>query len=162
MRVFALAMLCMVPVVLFSQGPVVTKATIGSTDYLWQVTDSSGKTSVPSKIFNRTFTSLSIDTAQGIPTYDTGALWLIVTSKDSASILISYQLSNDGLVWTAPRLVDSLKMTNQTQPVVKSLNLSAPADSAAFIRPILEFSAKAFAKGTTTPTYSARYAIKRD
>ena len=159
-----LVVLCF-PVVLSAQivtGILEPLGTGEKSEYLWSVNDTSGSTlRIDSVLYNRTFTSIVADTTQAIYTIRGKSLWVHVAAKDSCTILTKYQLSQDGLTWMAAVPLDSVKVAAQSY-FIKSYNLSTPADSARFIRLLLPFSVSAYAKGTTTPTYSVTYAIKRD
>lgn len=160
-----LLMLLVVPALAVGQGIVVTAPSAGleKSDYFYRVVDTAGTTPrLGAVIYNRAFTGSTVDTSQILETTRTKSVWIHAASKDSTSLLISYRLSLDTKVWTAFRLLDSLKMTNQTGVVVKSLNVSAQADSARYIQFQFSHSAKAYAMGTTSATYTVTYAIKRD
>lgn len=130
-------------------------------DFLRVISTKTGSAVDTAEIFGRTFTSVTSDTTQILPVFRGKTLWLQLAALDSCSILPKYQLSLDGSNWAPSVSLDSLKMTSQTY-VIKSINMSTVADSARFVRFILDFSTNAYAKGTTTPTYSAAYAYKRD
>lgn len=124
-------------------------------NWLRVVSTSTGSALDTATIHNRTFTGVTADTTNAISVLDATEVWLILSAKDSCSVLPKYQLSNDGKTWMAAVGTDSLKVAAQSY-YVKSINVSTPADSAAYMRFILNFSVAAYAKGTTTPTYDAR------
>lgn len=158
-------LLLVVPVAVWSQATVVPTVNEGvgeGTGYLYTVDDTTGGTPrVGSLMYNRTFTSITADTTQSIPTYRSKSLWVHVAATDSCTILTKYQLSLDGISWATAVSLDSVKVTSQAY-FIKSYNLSTVGDSARYVRLLLPFDTNAYAKGTTTPTYSVTYAIKRD
>lgn len=166
MRLPVLVALCAIPALLYSQGIVVAAPSQGIgevSDYFYRVVDTMGTTPrIGAVIYGRTFTGGVTDTTQIISTYRAKSLWIHLLARDTTTIRISYRLSSDGKVWTPFRASDSLKIGGETRPFLKSMNFSAAADSARFIQFRFVHSAQAYAFGTTTPTYTATYAIKRD
>lgn len=155
MKQFILATLLVIPVVMSAQ---ITQGTQLIIDMGWLsvVSTKTGSALDTATIFNRTFTSVTADTTNAVDVQDANEVWLIMSAKDSISVLPKYQLSNDGRNWSSYAVsMDSLKVTNQSY-LSKAVNVSTPADSAAYIRFILNIDTKAYAKGTTTPTYDAR------
>ena len=106
--------------------------------------------------------AVSADTSQTVPLYRAKSFWVQMSAKDSISLIPQYQLSPDGSAWALAVTFDSLKINDNQSLVNKSVNLSAVADTAAYVRFIFTPSRNAYPPGTTTATYSVRYAIKRD
>jgi hypothetical protein len=155
MRILALVILCTVPLILSAQ--VANPVQQG-----WGELTTIVKTNNGTAIVDRTFTSVSTDTTEWIPTVRGKSFWLLLSAKDSCSVLPKYQLSHNGVNPTDYAVsTDSLKVTNQAYHI-RAVNVSTPADSASYIRFLLQFSTSAYAKGTTTPTYTAQYSIKRN
>jgi hypothetical protein len=143
------------PAIAFGQ---VTQGALLITDgmgWLRVVSTKSGGAVDTAYIHNRTFTGITADTTNAVNVLDASEVWLILSAADSATVLPKYQLSNDAKNWRSAVSTDSLKADEGVYEM-KAINVSTPADSAAYIRFILTFDTKAYAKGTTSPTYDAR------
>jgi len=160
-----LFLLCL-PVFLGAQELIVQSPNEGMgerSDFLRLVTDPDGDGvfALGAEIHGRSYTGSTLDTTQAIPVFRGTSLHLYLSAKDSATVLVSYQLSDDGNSWTTKTASDSLVTLSDTYGL-KSINFSTIALTARFIRFHLDFDTVVSAAGTTTPTYSASYAIRRD
>lgn len=154
-RMLAICALCL-PLAANAQVTQGAQLIINATNWLRVVSTKTGSAVDTATIFNRNYAGITADTTNAVNVLDASALWLVLSAKDSITILPKYQLSNDGKNWSSYAVAtDSLKVTNQSY-LTKAINVSTPADSASFIRFILNIDTKAYAKGTTTPTYDAR------
>jgi len=105
-------------------------------------------------MWNRTFTSVSADTTMGVNVTKFNTVYLVVAGFDSCSILPSYQLSPDNSKWTTAVSLDSLKISSDVSVQFKTIDISTAVAGAAYVRFILTHSDNAYARGTTTPTYT--------
>lgn len=87
-------------------------------------------------------------------------VYLSVQSKDSATILIKYQLSVDRVALGTLTTIDSLQTTSNAGNL-KTINVLTVAGGAPYVRYVLAKSALAFPLGTSTATYSAVVTKKR-
>jgi len=105
-------------------------------------------------LWNRTFTGVTSDTTLAIDISRVATVNLVVAGFDSCSILPSYQLSTDNVKWTTAVALDSLKINSDASVQLKVIDVSTAALGAIYIRFILAHSDNAYARGTTTPSYS--------
>jgi hypothetical protein len=108
------------------------------------------------QILDMAYVSEQIDTTQAFGPVDFAAVFVNVQSKDSASILIKYQLSSDGVTWGALTTLDSLSTAAGD---FKSVNLTASLLGA--YRARLIFTIQDYRLGTSTATYTAGLTSKK-
>ena len=113
------------------------------------------KTNNGVKIAGKAFTGSTVDTTQAIPLYKYGGMGLFTQLKDTAKVVITYQLSYDSLTWTPPIPLDSLKRVTDTTNV-KNLSFTTHMLAAPYGRFIFTMTSV----GTVTPTYSAGIKIQ--
>lgn len=109
------------------------------------------------EILNKAYAAATLDTTQTVDASYFKEAWLTVQSKDSGSILISYQLSLDGVTWGVATLYDSLS-TASNAGAARLTNLSTVAAGAPYFRLILD--PNVFNLGFSSATYSARITLK--
>lgn len=104
----------------------------------------------------RTYTITTIDTTLAMQTVDWKTNVLCLQTLDTATILISYQLSTNGTNWFAKVLQDSLQ-NKTTTGTVKTTDFSSIVLGSPFIRFIFAFDVKSFSwtNGVGTKTYTA-------
>jgi hypothetical protein len=122
-----------------------------NTSYLKIRSTISGKNNVTIKA--RSYTSATCDTTWAYDVSGYSSMSITVQTQDSATILIKYQLANDTSYWFDLTTIDSLKSGNSGNRI--KLDFSKFVAGTKYIRFVFEFSAKAYAMGTSSPTYSA-------
>lgn len=117
------------------------------------------KTKGGTSVLNKAYTGTTLDTTQALGLAAWTNNFVNVSSADSASVTIKYQLSVDGVNWGVLTTADSLSTASNTGDV-KSVNLSTYAVGSPFIRFIFALN-PSFRLGTSSATYSASLMQKR-
>lgn len=108
------------------------------------------------KISARAYTATTDDTTSAIGTQDYGTFQFTLSSLDSATILIYYQLSQNGTSWSTRTLLDSLNSGSQGTGFITK-DFTGYVLGAWFVRFEFVFSILARPVGTTSATYIATY-----
>ena len=112
-------------------------------------------------IKGRAYTTTLGDTSQTLSLVDHKTIYVNVHSLDSATIRISYALSDDAANWSTFTLKDSLA-TETDGGGLKSGDLTSSVLGARYARFLFSSSATiAIAQGTTSATYHASYVLKK-
>jgi hypothetical protein len=111
------------------------------------------------QIKDRTYAASQIDTTEAIPCRNFKSIYVSVATKDSLSMLIRYRLSLDGFSWGNSTTLDSLVYVTTTGVGVKNVDFTSTIGGFSFVQFV--FTVQAWQRGTTTPTYSARYTLKK-
>jgi hypothetical protein len=111
------------------------------------------------QLLNRTYASGTTDTSEAIRCAPWNNTYVTLSSKDSISLHLKYQLSVDGQTWGVLTTLDSLSTGTGAGPAVKVVSLTSTILGAPYARFILAVTA--FNRGTSTPTYSAYLVQKR-
>jgi hypothetical protein len=146
--------------------PVVT-GNYNSTDFLrrWNT----GRADSTGRIQLVAMTSTLTDTTMGYETTNFKTLLVSVVVNDTCTILVSYQLSTDGVTWGVPSTTAGAQGTNAPYDsvkckinanVVKTIDFTSVATSR-YIRWIFAVDVKAYVLGVPSPKYSAWYLFKR-
>ena len=112
-------------------------------------------------IHDRSYSGGVTDTTDFLNAADHKTLYVALTTKDSATILIDYSVSVDSETWSDYTVKDSLSYSGSTNGF-KSVDFSSTVLGFQYVRFRFRTSANAFALGTTTPTYSAIYLFKKE
>lgn len=129
-----------------------------------------GRADSLSRIYDVALTSTLVDTTQGYSITPFKTLYLTLSAPDTCTILVGYELSDDGVTWRVPTTVagaagtallyDSLKVKIDAN-VQKSIDFTSVALGERFIRWIFSVSIKAYVLGVPTPTYRAYFTFKK-
>lgn len=111
------------------------------------------------QLLNRTYGSGTTDTTETIRCAPWNNTFITLSTKDSISLHLKYQLSVDGQTWGVLTTLDSLSTLTGAGPAVKTVSLSSTILGAPYVRFVLAVTA--FNRGVTTPTYSAYLVQKR-
>ena len=113
-------------------------------------------------IKGRAYATALGDTTQILSLVDHKTVYVNVQSLDSATIRISYALSDDAANWTAFTLKDSLATATNTGSL-KTIDLTSTLLGARYVRFLFSASATiAIAQGTSSATYHASYVLKKN
>lgn len=104
---------------------------------------------------NVTYTASTSDTSISYNTRGWKTFFVTVQSKDSADLLIKYQLSLNDSTWSAIATKDSLTTATDTGDL-KTVDLSSAIGGALYVRVIIAQNAS-YRLGTTTPKYLATF-----
>ena len=116
---------------------------------------------VYTRIQDRSYSGGVTDTSDYIPVRDHKTVYVSLMTKDSATILIDYSVSVDGANWSAYTVKDSLSNATSDNGF-KSVDFTSTVLGFNYARFRFRTSALAFALGTTTPTYSAIWTLKKE
>lgn len=134
--------------------PILVYGQTNKSDYFYTNNGAGG--SYTTKISARAYTGTTDDTTGAIGTQDYGTFQFTLSTLDSATILIYYQLSQNGTSWSTRTLLDSLNSGTQATGF-KTLDFTGYVLGAWFVRFEFVFSVLARPVGTTSATYTATY-----
>lgn len=119
-----------------------------------------GATRTYQLIYDRSYAGGVTDTTEAIALDQFKTPYLTLVTTDSATFLIDYRLSVDGVNWSAFTTKDSLSHSTSGNGF-KSVDFASTVLGAKYVQFRLRTSALAFALGTTTPKYWAYLLLRK-
>lgn len=113
-------------------------------------------------IVSKSYTSSTVDTTETFNCINQKTLYVGLQANDTTTILVDYALSLDGVTYTAFTTIDSLsaKPANGAASF-KNIDFTSTIGGAPYAKFRLSHSAKAYALGVSSPTYTAIFTFKK-